>query len=169
MDYRMVIRGWRVALVGLVTVTLLVSWQLSPVASAGVGTPRAAAADNTYGGLTSQGMPMFVEMNATRRQVVRTSAAIALNCTSGNSVVIPDRYTKLPVSRAGKFRVAYGPVTVRNDDGTTTDVTARVNGALNDTKTRITGVWRIIVTEHDVAGVVTDTCDSGLRSWKAKQ
>ena len=65
--------------------------------------------------------------------------------------------------------MVYGPVTQRNDDGTTTDYQGRVTGALNDAKTKITGTWRLIATDHDATGVVTDTCDTGLLTWKAKQ
>ena len=169
MDYRMLLRGWRVAVVGVVAVTLLISWPLSPGASAGVRTPSATAVGNTYGGLTSKAMPVFVDMTSTRRQVVRAVAAMVLTCTSGSSATIPDKYTKLPVTRAGKFRASFGPVTQRNDDGTTTDFSGRITGALNDSKTRITGVWRFVFVEHDVAGAVTDTCDSGLQTWRAKQ
>ena len=169
MDHRMLVRGWRVAVVGLVAVTLLISWPMSPGASAGVRTPSATAVGNTYGGLTSQGMPVFVEMTATRRQVVRMVAAIGLDCTSGSSITVPDKYVRIPVTKAGRLRIAYGPVTFRNDDGTTTDFSARITGALNDGRTVLSGSWRVTLVDHDAAGTVTDTCDSGPRGWKAKQ
>ena len=169
MDHRIVHRGWRVALVGLVAVALLISWPLSPGASAGVRSSSATAVGNTYGGVTSQGMPVFVEMTATRRQVVRMVAAMALDCTSGGSATVPDKYVRIPVSKAGKLRIAYGPVTIRNDDGTTTDFSARVTGALNFSRTLLSGSWRVTLVDHDAAGTVTDTCDSGPRSWRAKQ
>ncbi|HEX7187863.1 MAG TPA: hypothetical protein VF423_06540, partial [Actinomycetes bacterium] len=73
------------------------------------------------------------------------------------------------VNRRGKFAFSFGPITERNADGTTTDIQGRIAGAFNDARTRLTGVWRLTVVEHDVAGAVTDTCDSGLVNWKAKQ
>jgi hypothetical protein len=160
MDYRMLLRGWRVAVVGLVTVTLLISWPLSPGATAGVRTPSATAVGNTYGGLSAQGQPLFVDMNSTRRRVVRTVMTLELTCTSD---------TDMSVTRAGKFRLSFGPFTERNDDGTTTDFQGRIAGQLNDAKTRVSGVWRVVLTDHDGAGAVTDTCDSGLVAWRAKQ
>jgi hypothetical protein len=169
MDYRMLLRGWRVAVVGLVTVTLLISWPLSPGATAGVRTPSATAVGNTYGGLSAQGQPLFVDMNSTRRRVVRTVMTLELTCTSGTEFWFVDRYTDMSVTRAGKFRLSFGPFTERNDDGTTTDFQGRIAGQLNDAKTRVSGVWRVVLTDHDGAGAVTDTCDSGLVAWRAKQ
>jgi hypothetical protein len=166
-------RGWRVMGVGVAATALVVSWPTGPTASAGTATasgPRtlSAAVGNTFGGVSQQGNPVVVDLNSTRRKVVRIVGAMDLTCTSGASGTLTDKYTDISVSRRGKFSVAFGPVTQRNDDGTTTDVQVRVTGALNDTKTRLSGTWRIILTDHDAAGALTDTCDSGLVSWKAK-
>lgn len=167
MDHRTIRRGWRAAVVGFVAVALLVSWPMSPGASAGVRTPSAAVG-NTYGGLSAQGQSLFVDMNATRRKVVRSALTLELTCTSGSEFWFKDKYFDLSVSRRGTFRTSFGPVTERNADGTTSDYQGRITGALNDTRTRLTGTWRIVVTEHDAAGALTDTCDSGSVSWKAK-
>ena len=169
MDHRMLVRGWRVAVVGLVAVTLLISWPMSPGASAGVRTPSATAIGNTYGGLSAQQQPLIVDMTSTRRKVVRTVMNLEMTCTSGASFWFTDSYNDLPVSRRGTFRTSFGPVTERNDDGTTSDFQGRIAGSLNDTRTRLNGVWRIVITDHDATGALTDTCDSGLVSWKAKQ
>jgi hypothetical protein len=101
--------------------------------------------------------------------VVRALAAVDLKCTAGGTWTLPDEFVQLPVSRRGKFRIAYGPITQRNDDGTTTDFQGKVTGALNSTRTRITGTWRLVATDRDATGAVTDTCDSGLLTWSAKQ
>lgn len=168
MDYRMVRRGWRVAVVGIVAVTLLISWPMSPGASAGVRTPSATAVGNTYGGLSSQGQAVIVDLTSTRRKVVRTVMTLELTCTSGDGFWFTDFYTDVPVSRSGRFRTSFGPTTERNDDGTTSDLQGRITGQLNDAKTRISGSWRVVVTDHDTTGAVTRTCDSGVRGWKAK-
>ena len=168
MNYRIARRGWQVGVIAVVAVALLMTWPLSPGASAGVRTPSATAVGNTYGTVTPQGQPLIVDMNSTRRKVVRAVVTLEVACTSGADFTFTDKYVDLPVTRAGRFRTSFGPVTERNADGTTTDYQGRIAGALNDTKTRIAGVWRIIYTNHDAAGTVTDTCDSGLVSWKAK-
>ena len=165
-------RTWRLVGTGVAVGALVVSWPTGPTASAEVAAssgPRAlsAAVGNTFGGLTNQGNPIVVDLNSTRRRVVRAVAAVDLTCTSGLAS-FTDRFSDLAVSRRGKFSITYGPVTQRNDDGTTTDFSGRFSGSLNDTRTRLTGVWRLTAVDHDAAGAVTDTCDSGLVSWKAK-
>ena len=172
MTYRVKFKYWQATVVGAAACALVIGTPMIPVATASpasVVTPSATAVGNTYGGVTSQGMPVFVTMNATRRQVVREIAAVVVNCKSGGGFTIPDRFTKVAVSKGGKFRVVYGPFTQRNDDGTTTDYQGRMTGALNDAKTKIAGTWRMIVTDHDAAGAVTDSCDTGLLTWTAKQ
>jgi hypothetical protein len=172
MTFRVKVKYWQATVVGAAACALVIGTPMIPVATAspaGVVTPSATAVGNTYGGVTSQGFPVFVTMNATRRQVVRAIAAIDAKCTSDLALTIPDRFTKLAVTKGGKFRVVYGPYTVRNDDGTTTDWQGRMTGALNDAKTKIVGTWRLIASDHDATGAVTDTCDTGLLTWTAKQ
>jgi cyanophycinase-like exopeptidase len=172
MTNRMSFKWWQVTVVGAVAGALVFGSPMIPVATAApasVVTPSATAVGNTYGGVTSQGFPVIVDMNATRRQVVRVVAAIDASCTSDAGLTIPDRFTKVAVTRSGKFRVVYGPYVVRNDDGTTTDWQGRMTGLLNDAKTKIAGTWRLIAVYHAAAGAVTDTCDSGLLTWRAKQ
>jgi hypothetical protein len=172
MTVRVKSKYWQATVVGAAACALVIGTPMVPVASAApasVVTPSATAVGNTYGGLTSQGFPVFVDMNATRRVVVREVAAVVLKCTSGGRFIFPDRFTKVAVTKGGKFHVVYGPFTQRNDDGTTTDLQGRMTGALNDSKTKILGTWRIIKTDHDAAGAVTDTCDTGLLTWSAKQ
>jgi hypothetical protein len=65
--------------------------------------------------------------------------------------------------------MAYGPVTQRHDDGTTTDVQGRMTGARKDSRTGIAGTWRMIAVDHDTTGAVTDSCDTGMLTWSAKQ
>ncbi len=159
----------QIALVGLLSGALLIWSPLLATGHAGVRTPSAPAVGNTFGGLTPQILPVVVDMNASRRLIVRAAMALELTCTSGAIVISPDVYAGVSVTRKGKFRVSFGPVTNRNDDGTTTDFQGRMSGALNAAKTRITGTWSLTSIDHDAAGNVTDTCNSGSVSWKAKQ
>ena len=137
--------------------------------SAQVRASSAPAVGNTYGGLTSQHQPVIVDMKANRRQIVRAVAALRLTCTSGALFEDADPYTRVAVTKKGRFSSTFGPVTQRNDDGTTTDFQGHISGQLNHAKTQISGTWRFKQTDHDGTGAVTDTCDSGSVSWKAKQ
>ena len=77
MTYRVKFKYWQATVVGAAACALVIGTPMIPVATASpasVVTPSATAVGNTYGGVTSQGMPVFVTMNATRRQVVRDGA-----------------------------------------------------------------------------------------------
>jgi hypothetical protein len=172
MTYRVKFKYWQATVVGAAACALVIGTPMIPVATASpanVVTPSATAVGNTSFGVTSQGFPVFVDMNATRRLVVREVAAVVLKCTSGGRFTVPDRFTKLAVTKGGRFRIVYGPFTQRNDDGTTTDFQGRMTGVLNDSKTKIAGTWRMIASDRDLTGAVTDSCDSGLLTWSAKQ
>lgn len=129
----------------------------------------AAAAGVTYGGRTSQDFPVVVEVNKTRRKLARAIIAIRLTCTAGGFITTPDAYTRLSISKSGKFGASFGPSTQRNDDGTTTDFEGSVSGRFKSRRTRVTGKWSVKSTDHDASGAITDTCDSGTVSWSAKQ
>ena len=81
---------------------------------------------------------------------------------------LPDRYLDLKVSKKGRFSSSFTD-TVRNDDGTTTDFAGSMSGTLNKAKTKLKGTWSLKVTDHDLAGAVTDTCDAASITWSAKQ
>jgi hypothetical protein len=135
----------------------------APAASA-----RVAPQGAVYGGTTSGDWPVVVEVNKKRTKVVRAITGIRLNCTSGGSASVPDSYKGLAIKKR-KFSGDFGPDTQRNDDGTTSDFEGTITGALNKKGTKLTGTWTFKVTDHDTAGTVTDTCDSGALTWKAKQ
>jgi hypothetical protein len=145
-----------------------------PLAAASPGTPAptarsAATAGAVYGGITAQDFPVIIELRSNRRQVVRAAIGIRLSCTSGGRLTLPDNYTRVPVSKKGKFTTSFGPITQRNDDGTTSDIEGTMSGRLNAARTKVSGKWQLKTTDHDTTGAVTDTCDSGSVSWKAKQ
>jgi hypothetical protein len=128
----------------------------------------AARVGVSYGGVTSQDFPVVVDVNRRRSRVVRAVIAIRLSCTAGGFNTVPDGYTKLSIRR-GKFSASFGPVTQRNDDGTTTDFEGTISGTFKSSRRKVSGTWAFKATEHDTAGAVTDTCDSGSVSWSAKQ
>lgn len=128
----------------------------------------ATTAGVVYGGVTDDDFGLMVETNASRTRIVRMAVGLALHCTSGGVIGVPDGWTKLAVKK-GKFGLTFGPETHRNDDGTTVDAEGAVNGKFNRSRTRISGTWSLKWTMHDPTGAVTDTCDSGTVNWTAKQ
>ena len=135
--------------------------------SARVG--RAATPGVMYGGFTPQDWPVVVEVSKDRRKVANASIGLLLTCTSGASFGYPDKYRNLPLSKKGRFSESFGPSRINNPDGTWTDLQGSVTGAMNSKRTTMSGTWQVTGVEHDAAGVVTDTCDSGKVAWKAKQ
>jgi hypothetical protein len=136
------------------------------------GTPAritAAAAGVVYGGVTPDGFGLMVEVNKSRRKIVRMVTGLRTVCTSGGIYITPDNWTDLRVIQRGKFSASYGPEVERNDDGTTTDVEGTVSGKFNSSRTSVSGTWSLKLTHRDAAGTVLDTCDFGIVNWKAKQ
>jgi hypothetical protein len=129
----------------------------------------AAAAGVVYGGVTPDGFGLMVEVNKSRRKVVRMVTGLQMACTSGSTVIVPDNWTDLRVSKRGKFSASFGPAVERNADGTTTDVEGTVSGKFNSSRTSVSGTWALKLTHRDAAGTALDTCDSGIVNWKAKQ
>jgi hypothetical protein len=111
---------------------------------------------------------VVVEINKSGKQVVQASIGLNLNCTSGGLLPLPDGYMKLKISKKGKFGSKFGPDTFDNPDGTKTAFESSMSGKVNKARTKASGKWQIKVTDYDAAGTVTDTCDSGSVSWKAK-
>jgi hypothetical protein len=156
---------------GMLAIVVLASSPLAAAAAPehGSAVARSAAPGVTYGGVTSQDFPVVVEVNKTKRKVVRATVAIRVTCTSGGTVTTPDTFVKLTISKTGKFASSFGPETQRNDDGTTTDFEGSISGAFNSRRTTVSGKWSFKATDHDASGAITDTCDSGSVSWSAKQ
>jgi hypothetical protein len=160
--------GWACA----VAASALVVSPLTAAARPEHGSSRATTAGaggTVYGGVTPQRFPVVIEASKNGRKVVEATIAIRLTCTSGGIVNLPDGYTAMSVSKKRKFSASFGPTTNRNDDGTTTDFQGSISGAFNKARTKASGKWSLKATDHDAAGAITDTCDSGSISWSAKQ
>ena len=129
----------------------------------------AAAVGAVYGGVTPQEYGLMVEVNRSGRRIVRMATGLSLACTSGKDIATPDGWTKIPVSKSGKFSVRFGPETMRDDDGTSVEVEGSVAGKFSKSRASVAGTWTFKLTFHDAAGAVTDTCDSGTVNWRARQ
>jgi hypothetical protein len=158
---------WRVAGACLSGLAVAVAVALGAPTSAPAA-PQATGGGVVFGGLTSQRWPVVVEFSRDGRKVVLASVALSLKCGTGGEN-LGDEYTRLPLSKTGRFHGSYGPVRVDNADGSFDVYTSKVTGASNRARSKLSGTWRLVDAEHNVAGVLTDTCDSGSVHWKAKQ
>jgi hypothetical protein len=155
---------------GAVGVAVAVAVPLTAAASEASSARAAKTAPGVaYGGFTPQGWPVVVEVSKDKRKVVRASIGLVLTCTSGASFGFPDGYRSVPLSKKGRFSASFGPIPIAHPDGTSTDLQGSVTGATNAKRTTMSGTWQVTWVDHDAAGVVTDTCDSGKVAWKAKQ
>lgn len=153
---------------GCIAAGALVLLVAAPVAASGSPARSRASGGAFYGGFTTQNFPVVVQMNKSRKRVVRIGLGVRATCTSGATFTVPDRYQGLKVSKKGRFGSAFAD-TQRNDDGTTTDFAGAVTGTLNKARTKVKGTWTWKAVEHDLAGAVTDTCDAPTFSWSATQ
>jgi hypothetical protein len=126
------------------------------------------ALGSVYGGVTDDGFGLVVEVSPSGRKVVRMATGLEIKCTSGASFSASDGWSGMRIAKR-KFSASFGPQPQRNDDGTTTDFEGTVSGTFNRSRTKVSGTWTLKGTDRDAAGAVTDTCDSGVLNWTAKQ
>jgi hypothetical protein len=145
------------------------------VAQGAAATTKAGVAHGViYGGFTTQDYPVVLELSKTGRQIVKASIVLDLKCAVPPDASLPDSYTKLPISAAGKFAYT-APVTRIPATPTTPaiDVSGTITGQIDKAKTRIKGTWQLKIVSHDPmdpTGVaVSDTCDSGVLHYTARQ
>jgi hypothetical protein len=161
----------RLALVGALAGTAAVSVPVAATASSHlVGAPAGSAAAKgvVYGGMTAQGWPVVIEVSKDRRRVAQATAGLHLTCADGAFGRLADTYQGLTVQRR-KFRARFGPTHVRQNDGTISDYTGSISGTFNRARSKVSGRWRLQITDHDDTGGVVHTCDSGSVRWNAKQ
>lgn len=155
---------------------ILIATALGGVAATATATAGArrqaassAAAAVVYGGVTPQAWPVVVEVSRNGRRMVRAAIGLDLHCSSGDSFGQTDSFIRVPINTRRRFSSSYGPTTTRNADGSTTDFSGTLRGAVNAARTRMSGTWEVTETFFSVGGAVTDTCKSGKVAWKAKQ
>jgi hypothetical protein len=159
---------WTVVAAGALVVPMAALASPHPV-GAQARSAAAPAAGVVYGGQTPQDWPIVLELNKNRTRVVRAIIGLRLTCTSGGNSRVSDGYRRMPISRKRKFSASFGPQPERNDDGTISDWEGSINGALNASRSKLSGTWQLKAIHRDAGGVVVDTCDSGRVRWTAKQ
>lgn len=122
-----------------------------------------------FGGRTAQSWPIAIEVSKDLRQVVRADVGLHLQCTSGGFSNQFDNYRKLPLSSTGSFTASFSQNGVDVGNGIKADFAGSMKGKLNARRTSGAGTWSLRFVVHDATGAVTDTCDSGLVTWKVKQ
>jgi hypothetical protein len=130
--------------------------------SAHHGAKHSNLAGLVFGGVTSQGLPVAIEVSRDGREVVAMAMAIQLTCQqSGASVIVPAAYKHAPISASGAFQDSF--------EGVDSEGTAKgtVTGRFNQSMTTAATTWSVTLTVHSAA--VNDTCASGSVSFTAIQ
>jgi hypothetical protein len=135
-----------------------------------VTSAKKAPVGQVFGGKTSQGWPVVVEVSKDGKKVVSALAAVELTCTSGMSLFNPDGYSTMPLSAKGAFKAAFGPQPLGSMPPDRTVIgQGAATGARNAAGTKMKGTWTETFTVVDPAGTTVDTCTTGNLTWTAKQ
>ena len=122
-----------------------------------------------YGGVTPQNWPIVVELDRDAGKVKRIVTGLDMTCSSKENFGTTDGFTDVKLNSKNRFKATYGPQRI-DAAGTPADIEGAITGRLTKDRSAMKGTWVYKVTFYDAAGTtVTDTCESGLVSWKAKQ
>lgn len=134
-------------------------------------TKRPTPAGVVFGGVTSAGGPIVVEVSRDGREIVRATIAVQQKCQpSGMTFFFPDSYTHVPIKAAGAFRSA-GEWSAALTEPPVTGVTNTdsLSGSFNRAGTSVTGTWSLVSVFNGATGAPIDRCDSGAVSFTATQ
>ena len=118
-----------------------------------------------YGGITSQGEPVVVRLNARRKRVSDFITTWRASCTPSQGYFrVPDRFGNFLVKSTGRFG---NPMSndVAMDAGGKLHFDYALAGRV--TKKAVKGTLQVKVSETDANGAATDSCDTGGLTWKA--
>jgi hypothetical protein len=132
---------------------------------------RSTPTGGVFGGVTSAGWPVVIQVSSDGREVVRATMGLPMRCQpSGGEFDVADFYTGIPISATGAFQgKEESSSSVGLSNGQVGTVTGQMTGKLNRTMTAMTGTWRNVLVVHDATGATVDTCDSGTVSFTASR
>jgi hypothetical protein len=138
-----------------------------------VGASAAAAkpapGGHVYGGVTPQKWPIVIELDKDATKVTRIVAGLDMSCTSNESFGTTDGFDNVKINSKNRFKATFGPQRI-DVAGTPAEIQGAITGRRSNDRSSMKGTWSYRVTFYDAAGTnVTDTCESGLVSWKARQ
>jgi hypothetical protein len=138
-----------------VAVALAVLGMLMPISPA-----SAAAPDLTYGGTTSQGNPVFLELAPGGRSVKRVLGTLDLKCRDGSFMFV-DSWKDLRISGRRFSDSLSGPPELI--DGETVQLAYSITGQLDPQKRRITGTWALRYHAENPQTGESDDCSVNTR------
>jgi hypothetical protein len=118
-----------------------------------------------YAGMTSQQMPVVLELSSQRNLVETISFGWGASCTPEGNLVLPDVLSDFRVTGGAFGDVFQQPFDIDGGGKRTFDydIKGRIAG-----KTSASGSVAVKMTETDPAGTVTTSCDAGSFTWNAR-
>ena len=130
---------------------------------------KPAAGAHVYGGVTPQKWPIVIELDKAATKVTRIVTGLDMACTSNENFGTTDGFNNVKISSKNTFKATFGPERI-DAAGTPAEIQGAITGRRSKDGSAMKGTWSYKVTFYDAAGTnVTDTCESGLVSWKARQ
>ena len=118
-----------------------------------------------YGGSTSQGEPLVVRLNASRKRVNDVLLTWRAPCApSGGFWRVADHWGNFRVKSTGSFGNPFNQEFAM-DAGGKRRFDAAIAGRVGRTSAK--GTVQVKISETDVNGAATDSCDTGAVTWKA--
>jgi hypothetical protein len=119
-----------------------------------------------YGGTTSKGEPVVVQLSRNRRSVGAFRIGWSADCTPDGFFSIGDALANFRLSRSGGFKDTF-PQTYTRPDGSKNKFDYELAGRVG--RSKASGTFHARVTDIASAGTTTSTCDSPRLTWTAKQ
>ena len=145
--------------------------QLEAAAAAATKPPSAVlpASGKTLAGFTSQKLPVVLQISKKDKRVDVIEAVFNMTCSSGDQLVLPAGWVKLPLSKKGVVNAAVEIPPSAPAAGATVALTGGTDvftGKLNAKKATLSGVWDLHL-EFSLPNNQTDQCDSGPVTFRA--
>jgi hypothetical protein len=138
-------------------------------ASATATAAKPAPGAHVYGGVTPQKWPIVIELDKKATTVTRIVTGLDMSCTSNENFGTTDGFNDVKITSKNRFKATFGPQRI-DAAGTPAEIQGAITGRRSKDGSAIKGTWSYKVTFYDAAGTnVTDTCESGLVSWRARQ
>jgi hypothetical protein len=141
-----------------VSIAMIVFFSVESAKSDAAVFPR-----GTYHGVTSQGLPGYIKTSGDGILIRKTSIPIEVKCSFG-ALVIPEKFTLVPIMPSGKFKETVEGSTVEEE--ISIHVYASLSGTFNRQGTRVVTKSRIYLNARAPDGSV-ETCDSGVVTMHA--
>jgi hypothetical protein len=123
-----------------------------------------AAKGRVYGGSTSTGEPVVVELSRDLRRVSTLRIGWGAPCSPQGGFHIGDALGNFPLSTRRTFGDSFS-MTVPADGGGQDKFDYQVQGKVG--KSKASGRLQVHITSTDTSGATVVTCDSGVVSWRA--